>query len=287
MEEKTLDALISLLDDSDPLVYAHVEEKLLSLGELVVKPLESAWENSFDSLMQQRIEDLIHKIQLKSIRESLQLWKLSGAIDLMQGLLILNKFQYPDLDEQIVINEIEEIKREIWMQMIYDMSSVEKVRLINHTFYNTYGFRGNTKHFHDPQNSFLSDVLATRKGNPILLGSIYSLIAQKLDIPIYGVNLPQHFVLAYTDNYLSNTEESEVLFYINAFNRGQILGRHDVLSFLKQVSVPVRPEFFKPCSNLDIVKRVLRNLVDAYGKSGAEERQQEAQQLIELLEKEI
>lgn len=283
MEDKALDALISLLDDADPSVYAHVEEKLLSLGETVVKPLESAWENSFDSLMQQRIEDLIHKIQLISIRESLQLWKLSGAFDLMQGLLIINKFQYPDLDEQHVINELEEIKREVWMQMIYDMSSVEKVRLINHTFYNTFGFKGNTKNFHDPQNSFLSDVLATRKGNPILLGSIYSLIAQKLDIPIYGVNLPQHFVLAYTDNYLTNSEENEVLFYINAFNRGQILGRHDVISFLKQVAMPIRPEFFKPCSNLDIVKRVLRNLVDAYGKSGAVERQDEAKSMLELL----
>src|SRR5690606_21714380 len=190
-----------------------------------------------------------------------QLWKLSGSFDLLQGLLIVNKFQYPDLDEQRVINEIEEIKREVWMQMIYDMSSVEKVRLMNNVFYNTFGFKGNTKNFHDPQNSFLSDVLQTRKGNPILLGSVYSLIAQKLDIPIFGVNLPQHFVLAYTDNYLTNSEENEVLFYINAFNRGQILGRHDVISFLKQVAMPVRPEFFKPCSNLDIVKRVLRNLV--------------------------
>lgn len=283
MDDKKLEALISLLDDSDPKVYAHVEEKLLSLGETVVKPLESAWENSFEPTLQQRIEDLIHKIQCRSVRESLQLWKLSGSFDLMQGLLIINKFQYPDLDEQKVINEVEEIKREVWMQMIYEMSSVEKVRLMNNIFYNTFGFKGNTKNFHDPQNSFLSDVLATRKGNPILLSSIYSLVAQKLDIPIFGVNLPQHFVLAYTDNYLTNSEENEVLFYINVFNRGQILGRHDVLTFLKQVSIPIRSEFFKPCSNLDIVKRVLRNLVDAYEKSGAFERQAEAQHMLDLL----
>src|SRR5690606_22333738 len=113
--------------------------------------------------------------------------------------------QYPDLDEQKIINQLEDIKRDIWMQMVYDMSAVEKVKLINHILYGVHGFAGNTANHQDPQNSYLSQVLETRKGNQILLAVIYSIIAQKLDIPIYGVNLPQHFILAYVDEEQKDT----------------------------------------------------------------------------------
>src|SRR5690606_8297799 len=118
-------------------------------------------------------------------------------------------------------------------------------------------------------------------------GAIYSMVAQKLDIPIYGVNLPQHFILAYTDNYHTNTKENEVLFYINAFNRGQIFGRHDVLTFLRQLSLPANPDFFKPCTTLEIVQRVARNLIGSYQKAGATTKAEEVSTLLELLESEI
>ncbi|KAF5277932.1 hypothetical protein FQR65_LT15898 [Abscondita terminalis] len=60
-----------------------------------------------------------------------------------------------------------------------------------------FGLSGNTANYHDPQNSYLNKVLESKKGNPITLACIYCVIAQRLDIPIYGVNLPKHFVLAY------------------------------------------------------------------------------------------
>ena len=73
------------------------------------------------------------------------------------------------------------------MQMLYEMSPVEKVKLINHILYETHGFSGNTANHQDPQNSYLSQVLESRKGNQILLAVIYSIIAQKLDIPVYSI----------------------------------------------------------------------------------------------------
>lgn len=286
LDNKEIESLIKLLDDPDPEVSQHVEEKLLSYGYEIIDYLESAWEQSFDAILQERIENLVHKIQFSNVKTELELWNLGGSFDLLQGVIAVNKYHYPDLDEQKIINQIEEIKREIWLQMSYEMSAVEKVKLINHVFYTINGFSGNTTNHQDPQNSFIGKVLETKKGNQILLATIYSVIAQKLDIPIYGVNLPQHFVLAYVDESPGNNFESKILFYINAFNRGFIFGRRDVDSFLKQLSLKPDKHFYEPCSNVDIVKRIIRNLISSYEKLGSVEKVEELKELLQIFYKE-
>ncbi len=279
---KEIGALVKLLDDPDEEIFQHVQERLLAYGNEVITYLESAWEQSLDTLLQERIENLVHTIQFNNVKEDLNLWYQSGAFDLLQGALVINRYQYPDLDEQHVINQIEEIKREIWLSMQHEMSSIEKIKLINHIFYTQYGFAGNTKNHHDPQNSYLNQVLESKKGNQISLAIIYATLAQKLDIPVYGVNLPQHFILGYIDE--SNAEkEYGVLFYINAFNKGAIFGKHDVDQFLRQLNLEPQPGFYSPCSNTEIIRRIIRNLISAYENLGAAEKVQELKELQEIL----
>src|SRR5690606_1617586 len=139
MNEKEVSSLIRLLDDPDDAIFQHVEEKLITLGAPIIARLEDVWEHSFDPLQQTRIENLIHKIQFQNVQQELAVWKLSGSSDLLQGLLIVNKYQYPDVDEQKIINQIEAIKRDAWLDMMYDMGPVEQVRLLNNILYNVHG----------------------------------------------------------------------------------------------------------------------------------------------------
>src|SRR5690606_24368048 len=282
MNEKEIPALIRLLDDPDPEIFQHIEDRLLSYGEDIVSYMELEWAKSFNPILQERLVNLIHKIQFQNVKMDLELWYNSGSFDLLRGILIINRYQYPDLEEQKIINQIEEIKREVWMQMMYESSPSEKVRLINNIFYNIYGFGGNTTNHKDPQNSYISQVLESKKGNQISLAIIYSIIAQKLDIPIYGVNLPQHFILAYIDEENQTQYDNDVLFYINVFNRGYIFGRRDIDLFLKQLKVQPDRSFYEPCSNVDIIKRVLRNLISAYEELGSQEKVNEIRQLLEV-----
>src|ERR1700710_2035655 len=279
-----VNSLIRLLDDPDAEIYEHVHEKLLSFGPEAIEYLELAWEEAFDPVQQERIANLVHEIQFGILKNDLRLWHQGGAFDLLQGVLTINKYQYPDLDEQKVINQIEAIKRDIWLQMIYDSSAAEQVKLINHVFYNIHGFSGNTSNHQDPQNSYLNQVLETKKGNQISLAIIYSIIAQKLDIPIYGVNLPQHFILAYVDESMETEFDGGILFYINAFNKGFIFGRRDVDMFLKQLNLKAEKQFYEPCANADIIRRVLRNLISAYENLGSAEKVGELNELLEILE---
>jgi regulator of sirC expression with transglutaminase-like and TPR domain len=280
---KEINALVKLLDDPDQEIYQHVEQRLLEYGNEVIDFLENAWEHSLDSLIQQRIENIVHKIQFTNVKEDLNLWYQSGAFDLLQGALVVNRYQYPDLNEEKIILQIEEIKREIWLGLQYEMSSVEKIKLINHVFYNVYGFSGNTKNHHDPQNSYINQVLESKKGNQISLAIIYSTLAQKLDIPVYGVNLPQHFILGYIDESKREEQEFGVLFYINAFNKGAIFGKHDVDQFLRQLNLDPLPGFYAPCSNVEIIRRVIRNLISAYENLGSKDKVEELKELQDIL----
>jgi regulator of sirC expression with transglutaminase-like and TPR domain len=105
------------------------------------------------------------------------------------------------------------------------------------------------------------------------------LVAQRLNIPIFGVNLPQHFVLGYKAegdydlikayNELSSfngDESGEVLFYINPFSQGLILSHDSIREFLSQIKVDTREDYFKICSNKEIVQRIIRNLLFAFDK---------------------
>ncbi|WP_373865690.1 MULTISPECIES: transglutaminase-like domain-containing protein [Sphingobacterium] len=280
VNEKEIKALIYLLDDPDREIFQEIEHKLITCGPEVIPLLEHSWESSFDPLSQGRIENIIHRIQYDQVKNDLQLWKLNNSEDLLEGLLIINRYQYPNLHEEQVYYQLAELRRNAWYHLMYDMSPVEKVKLLNNILFREFGLSGNTSNYHDPQNSFIHKVLETKKGNPISLACIYALVAQKLDIPIYGVNLPKHFVLAYVDG----ENQDKVQFYINVFNRGQIMREEDIYAFLRQLNLPLSDNYTLPCDNIAIIKRVLRNLIAAYEHVDNAEKKLEVETLLTLIE---
>ncbi len=289
-------SLVALLDDDDAEVVQHVEERLLTLGSDVVPMLESEWSLINNLEHQQRVENIIHRIQFKQQLESLRIWSKGDHPDLLDGIYIVARYRYPELDKQSIINEIDRIRLDIWLEMHYDLSPFEKVRIINQIIYNVHGFKGNTDHYHDPQNSFINVVLESKRGNPIMLAVVYMLIAQRLNIPVYGVNLPQHFVLAFLEEpqhmheeeYFNTTNKTtpaagKVLFYINAFNQGSVFSRANLEQFLRQIQIEPRVEYFDPCNNIEIIKRVLRNLVVAYEKQNKPTKVAEIHEMLSIL----
>lgn len=293
LNETEIRSLVALLDDEDEEILSHVQSKLLSLGAEVIPALEQEWGNLKDPVQQQRVEEIIHRIQYRSLLVALQKWYESPGHDLLTGVCIIARYRYPDIDQQKILNEIDKIRLDIWLEMHYDLSPYEKVRIINHTLYNVFGFKGNTDNYHAPENSFINIVLESRRGNPIMLAVIYMLVAQRLHLPVFGVNLPQHFVCAYKEesqenaandpfNIRSNLDyrDGRVLFYINAFNQGAVFSKANLEQFLRQIKIEQRGDYFEPCSNLDIVKRILRNLVVSYEKDKKDNNADDIKQML-------
>ncbi|MBN4062498.1 transglutaminase family protein, partial [Bacteroidales bacterium AH-315-I05] len=258
MKPEELNALIALLDDPDESVYSHVKDKLIDMGDAVIPLLESAWEQqSLGMLFQDRVEEIIHTIQFENTQNALLEWSEKGGSNLLEGVLAIARYQYPDLDEEQVKKQLKQIEKDIWLELNDHLTALEKVNIMNHIIYDVHGFSGNTTNYHAPQNSYLNTVLESKKGNPISLAVIFILVAQKLDLPIYGINLPRHFVLAYADRLASPPdtppEKQKVLFYINPFSRGNVLSKREVEHFLKQLKIESKSKFFQPCSNIATV----------------------------------
>ncbi len=289
MENSEIQALIRLLDDPDEKIYTQIETKLVSMGEEVIPYLESAWEHeSWGISFQDRIENIIHTIQFEQVKERLSNWGINGTHDLLKGMILVAQYQYPDLDENRIYEKIEKIEKDIWLELNEALTALEKVRIINHILFEVHGYSSNVKSFHSPQNSFINEVLDSKKGNPISLSILYSIIAQKHGIPLIGVNLPKHFILAYRDDFMIDLRpdgDIKVLFYVNPFSRGAVFSKREVDDFLKQLDIEPKPEYYLPCSNVEIMQRVLNNLIYSYQKLGYSDKVEELKELKKLLKK--
>lgn len=276
MEASEMKALVSLLDDTDQEVTSHVEQKIRGLGDLIIPVLESQWEeNSLNPSLQRRIENLIHDMQYQSFAEGLFKWKEDGAQDLLEGMWLVAKYQYPDLEFEKIKKEINQIYFDAWLLMREEVHPHDAIKSLNHVVFEKYGFTGNTKNFHSPANSMINQVLEVKRGNPISLCVIYMIVAQRLNLPVFGVNLPSLFIVTY--------QSSLVQFYINIFNKGLIFSKKDIDTYLKQMKIEPRDEFYQPCGNLEIIKRVLLNLIVSFKKNSDNEKVKEINYVFEKL----
>ena len=92
MSLKEVIALITLLDDPDESIYYEVKNRFVTLGPPAIPHLETAWENSFDAIMQKRIEAIIHTIQFETLQKALKSWAKDEQDDLLKGVIILARY---------------------------------------------------------------------------------------------------------------------------------------------------------------------------------------------------
>lgn len=288
VSDKEFHALITLLDDNDKEIFSHVSDKLFSLGVEGIPMLESAWETADNQLIQTRLEDLINKIQFSNIKDRLAKWIDKGGGDLLEGALLVAKFQYPEFEENKAIQKIESISKNIWIELNPALSALEEVHVINHVFYQLYGFFGQATQQLDVDLGYINNLLDTKKGNSLSLSILYLILAQKNDLPIYGINLPFHFIMAYCNKHLSqhelsnNDDEKSVMFYINPLNKGIAFSRSEITHYLSQMKLKTNSKFYSPCNNLEIIRTLIYNQLSCYDQNGNADKAQQLKELFDL-----
>lgn len=286
--ERELQALLQLLDDPDQEIYSHVSGKLASYGPEIIPKLETYWEEALDSILQERIEHIIRHIQYHGLERDFKNWLENDSENLYKGALLVARFQYADIDEVKLRGEIDYIRRAIWLEMNYNLTPFEQINVFNHVFYSLMGFTGKSAETQLAlPGYFINQVVESKKGNAISLGILYTILAQELDMPVYGVNLPRHFVACYTKDFLETLEEDEdlrdqVICYINPLNRGTIFTRNEVTLYLKKIQEDPAPVHYLPIRNKETIKLYLQNLKLGYEADGNKEKSKELDGLIGL-----
>lgn len=269
---RKIKALINLIDDPDENIYSEVKHQLLLLGPVALPYLEKVWNDAMNSWIIQRVEEIIEDIKFNELAKQLIHWKYNNQEDLLYAVWLINNFQYSEITLDYLNKKIEQIKKDIWIEFAEDLTALEEIMIINHILYEVHLFSANIANYHAVQNNYLHYVLENKKGNNASLGILYLLLTQKLKLPVFAVNIPDYLILTYINNNTnlfdanSTSLQDATLFYINPFSKGTLLQKEDIKEFLSQMSISEKNNYFIPCSNADVIVKLLLSIAGSYAQ---------------------
>jgi len=288
MSQSDIHALIQLLDDPDEVVFNTVREAITEKGEAVLHTLEDHFIiGSGDQLALQRLSEIIADIQYKTTYTAIKDWQV-GEQDLLEGMLILNKYYQRNVPSEEITYLFSRLRQDIWLELNERLTALETVNVVNHILFKLCGYTSVSGEIQNAPHS-LFDVLNTKTGTSLSIGTLYLLLARSLDLPIYGVNLPGHFLLCYVEQMPEwllpegESDTEEILFYINPAAGGSILDREEIEQFITSQHLPLDDRFFEPCSNADVVTRNINALSHHYIAQNNADKVRELQVLLSVL----
>src|SRR3974377_1104420 len=230
-EKEEFKSLIKLIDDENDFIYQNVKDKFLSYGNEAMSFLKD-YLDSDNLTIAERSREIYGLLNFKSLDRKMR--ELSYTENFLEeAAFAIASYQYPETDydnykmilDKMAIDLIGKIKAKYTdFVIVYD-----KVKMLNEYFFHEKGFKGNTKDYYDPENSYLNRVIDRRTGIPITLSLIYMLIAGRIGIKFHGVNIPNHFIIKYKDDI----DE----FFIDVYNFGVIISKFEALNFLRQFGI--------------------------------------------------
>ncbi len=223
LENKEISALFHLIDDPDEEVFSTVTERIISHGRAIIPNLEYLWENSADESVQERIEMIIHKLHFRDLVEEFTGWK-NGSCELLQGALLVSKYAYPEMNPTATLQEIEKIRRNIWLELNSYLTPLEQVNVISGILFSYYKLKGNEVSYDLYDDFVITKVIENKRGNAITNGILYLMLCEMLDIPVKAINIPKQFILGYFDMDYdfpnpSRQKSEKINFYIDPLKR--------------------------------------------------------------------
>jgi regulator of sirC expression with transglutaminase-like and TPR domain len=289
VKSDSIEALVRLLDDPDMQIYGHVRDRLIAAGPDALPYIRSSidvFEMETEAI--ERIESLIHDIHLLSVKHELIDWSAKSEKDLLKGAYIIARYQFPELEFTQLEEQIQTIEQTVWLELTGKQTSFEITKTLNKVLFELYGFQGADKASFSPYHSLINTVLEEREGTPLSLSLIYSIVAQRLNIPVYGVGFPNHFLVAYMDEFrlhrlLQNEGSGGVLFYIDPYHKGELLSKGNLEDALQRIHAVPSRHYFEPAAHTDILKRMVNNLIMAYTELQRTQKVSELQELKSCL----
>ena len=181
-------------------------------------------------------------------------------INLARAALAIARIEYPNLDPVPYLAKLEDMASRVRRRVSGYSNTQEVLRAINGVLFEEEQLKGNTEDYFDPRNSFLNEVLERKLGIPITLALIYSEVARRVGLPLFGVGMPGHFLLKHYD-----ADGRQLI--LDPFSRGAQLTPQDCQRRLEQIyagQMPMQPEFLAAVSKRQWLTRILNNLKTIY-----------------------
>ena len=274
-----IESLMFLLEDPDPFVQEQVQLRFMELGDRAVPLLDQIRVQTKDKEEKKRAKEVLHKLTFSTLKgdfAELLLEGIGNRAQLERAVITLARFGHPTLRESEYVKILDHFADMIRPSLRYKRSEREKMRILMKFIFEDLNFRGDNKDYHNPANGFIDQVIERRKGLPISLSLVAMFIARRLQLPVFGVNMPIHFMLAFVG------EKEEQL--IDPYDQGAEVSYDQCYFFLKKNYVTPKPEHFKMASDIDILARCIRNLMHSYERNEEHDQVQELKSLLGLVE---
>jgi regulator of sirC expression with transglutaminase-like and TPR domain len=286
-QNKEITALLRLIDDPDDEVYDTVSEKILNYGRSIIPNLEELWETTEDQTVQERIEQLIHRVHFQDLQHDLLEWSNSRHPELLRGAILVARYQFPDLNVPALLTQFDQIRRNIWLELNNYLTPLEQVNVFNSILYNYYKLQGHETTEREPKFFFINQVVESKQGNAYSLGVLYLALCELLDIPIFAVDVPRQFVFAYIDtlHHFFNPDDEgvqQIQFFIDPIN-GMVYTQKDVDTYLKKINATDKENYFNPLTSKKVIHKMLEELALCYRYKKEEQKADEIQQLMQIL----
>jgi regulator of sirC expression with transglutaminase-like and TPR domain len=184
--------------------------------------------------------------------------KPDQQIHLAEAALYIARDEYPDINISGYLAQLKEWSTALRRESTRKPGS-SRLDLLNNLLFEQMQFSGNIDNYYDPKNSFLNEVIDSRKGIPISLSVIYLELAWSLGLDATGVGFPGHFLVQV--NHRGETV------YVDAFYKGRVMTAEECVEFWKDISegeVEFQSSFLSQLSKHQILIRMLRNLKGIY-----------------------
>ena len=274
MTQKETESLIRLLDDPDKMVYKAVRKRILAEGANILPDLTKAWQDAKatgngGALLMSRFEALVPMLQNNLVVSQIEQWT-SKPDDLRQIAWLVSRLDDFALDRQEFDDALNAFKAMFPAYNPANFTPLEQVRMFNNVFFNDNMAHGvgdiSSLHtnliansdYYNPQNCIPYKVMLNKIGNPVSLALIYMILADELGLPVYGVNLPKNFILAYSE------DQRRASFYINPMSMGVMFEKSEIDRFLQEIKLKPEQQFYAPCDIITIIKRLLCRLELSY-----------------------
>jgi len=193
-----------------------------------------------------------------------------AELELLEGALLIAGDARPGLDRSAVERQLDELAAPLQALPVAQLPPRAQARALGDQLFVRAGFRGNTRDYYDPRNSFLDEVLARRTGIPISLSVVYLEVARRAGVQASPVGFPGHFLVCIQEPQRGSGSSQERPLAIDPFQGGAILDDRALAALLDRSGskLEYRPELIVPMPVRQVVARMLLNLRAIYAQRG-------------------
>ncbi len=269
LADKEIRGFVNLLKDSEEKILNLMAQQLSKLDDKTLKAIERLTMEHADKTGDEQVIGNWQQTSKIALMERIQEWKKNS--DLEKGMFLISRLKNPGLEEEKYKSILDNYAARIMVRVGMQPRSKDVIEAINEVLFREEAFIGNQVSYYNIDNNFLHTVLETRTGNPIMMSTIYILVARRVGIDIKGVGTPGHFIVQFEDKYY------------DPFFGGKEITKNEIVLRAQELNVFWRDEYLDPIDDGQVIARCIRNLIAIYKKLNQYEKAADATSILRLV----